>query len=91
MKIHWHIQREHRVPFGPCAPDPAWFEPIGFPPPWPDRPWVYAETDVMVDESRHAGVITMFQFEQEGAELLAEGSIGRASRWRFRRWRFNHR
>src|SRR2546426_1217484 len=23
------------------SPDPEWFEPIGFPPPWPDRPWIY--------------------------------------------------
>jgi riboflavin biosynthesis pyrimidine reductase len=39
--IRWHLQREHRFSFGP-SPDPAWFEPIGFPPPWPDRPWIYA-------------------------------------------------
>jgi riboflavin biosynthesis pyrimidine reductase len=283
VKIHWHMQKEHRLPFGRRSPDPTWFEPIGFPPPWPDRPWIYAvmvasangvvawqrsgpdddpvlailgrddnrderivdrrhmrhlrcfgdvaigaqtvreqprliqtpqepgdepmpalyrfrqahglpaeprhviyslrgcldltlpifnapgvevivltteagaidlracgiaakdadlivepledpealcrahgrlfaergvryldceggqtvlralrgaglldevfltETDVVVDESRHTGVIKMFQFEQEGSELVAEGSIGRASPWRFRRWRFNHR
>ncbi len=42
MKIHWHVQREDRFPFGRRSPDPAWFEPIGFPPPWPDRPWIYA-------------------------------------------------
>ena len=39
--IRWHLQKEHRFPFG-LSPDPAWFEPIGFPPPWPDRPWIYA-------------------------------------------------
>jgi len=39
--IRWHLQKEHRFPFGP-SPDPDWFEPIGFPPPWPDRPWLYA-------------------------------------------------
>jgi len=39
--IRWHLQNEHRFPFGP-SPDPGWFEPIGFPPPWPDRPWLYA-------------------------------------------------
>lgn len=42
MKIRWHVQNEQRFPFGPVSPDPDWFEPIGFPPPWPDRPWVYA-------------------------------------------------
>jgi riboflavin biosynthesis pyrimidine reductase len=24
------------------SPDPGRFEPLGFPPPWPDRPWTYA-------------------------------------------------
>jgi riboflavin biosynthesis pyrimidine reductase len=41
-KIHWHLDRETRYPFGERSPDPAWFEPIGFPPPWPDRPWIFA-------------------------------------------------
>src|SRR5499427_4531804 len=40
-KIHWHTNRETRYPFGERSPDPEWFEPIGFPPPWPDRPWIY--------------------------------------------------
>ena len=39
--IRWHINREMRYPFGERSPDPEWFEPIGFPPPWPDRPWIY--------------------------------------------------
>jgi riboflavin biosynthesis pyrimidine reductase len=39
--IRWHINREMRYPFGELSPDPEWFEPIGFPPPWPDRPWIY--------------------------------------------------
>src|SRR6202008_154316 len=42
VKIRWHVQKEPRFPFGSVSPDPDWFEPIGFPPPWPDRPWVYA-------------------------------------------------
>ena len=41
-RIHWHFNKETRYPFGERSPDPAWFEPIGFPPPWPDRPWIYA-------------------------------------------------
>src|SRR5215467_1438117 len=40
-KIHWLTNRETRYPFGERSPDPEWFEPIGFPPPWPDRPWIY--------------------------------------------------
>jgi riboflavin biosynthesis pyrimidine reductase len=40
-RIHWHTNRETRYPFGEHSADPNWFEPIGFPPPWPDRPWIY--------------------------------------------------
>lgn len=40
-RIRWHTNRERRYPFGERSPDPDWFEPIGFPPPWPDRPWIY--------------------------------------------------
>ena len=40
-RIHWYSNRETRYPFGECSPDPEWFEPIGFPPAWPDRPWIY--------------------------------------------------
>jgi riboflavin biosynthesis pyrimidine reductase len=39
--IRWHLNRETRYPFGEHSPDPAWFEPIGFPPPWQERPWIY--------------------------------------------------
>jgi len=38
--IRWELDKEARFPFG-GSPDPAWFEPIGFPPPWPDRPWSF--------------------------------------------------
>lgn len=48
-------------------------------------------TDVQLDESRHAGVLRIFDFEAEGAELVAEGRTAEDSRWRFRRWRFNPR
>lgn len=40
-RIHWYLNRETRYPFGERSPDPERFEPIGFPPPWPDRPWIY--------------------------------------------------
>ena len=41
-KVHWHLNNESRYHFGKVSPDSAWFEPIGFPPPWPSRPWIYA-------------------------------------------------
>jgi riboflavin biosynthesis pyrimidine reductase len=40
--VHWHLDGEARYPFGRRSPDPAQWEPIGFPSPWPDRPWVFA-------------------------------------------------
>jgi riboflavin biosynthesis pyrimidine reductase len=40
-KIRWTTNRETRYPFGDRSPDPEWFEPIGFPSPWPERPWIY--------------------------------------------------
>ena len=40
-RIDWTINTETRFPFGRTSPDPERWEPLGFPPPWPDRPWVY--------------------------------------------------
>jgi riboflavin biosynthesis pyrimidine reductase len=37
-RIVWHLDGEHR---NAGAPDPSRDSPIGFPPPWPDRPWVF--------------------------------------------------
>lgn len=39
--IHWRVDHETRYPFGERSPNPEWFEPIGFPPPWRDRPWTF--------------------------------------------------
>src|SRR5713226_1788665 len=41
-RINWHLQKETRFPFGLRSPNPEWPDPIGFPPPWPERPWIYA-------------------------------------------------
>ena len=81
MKIHWHLDRETRYPFGARSPDPEWFEPIGFPPPWPDRPWIYGvvvasangvlawrRTDVSDDP-----VLTVLGGEESRPERLADG------------------
>lgn len=40
-RIEWTMNTETRFPFGRLSPDPARWQPIGFPPPWPDRPWIY--------------------------------------------------
>lgn len=40
-RIEWAVSEETRFPFGRLSPDPARWEPLGFPPPWPDRPWIY--------------------------------------------------
>jgi riboflavin biosynthesis pyrimidine reductase len=37
-RITWHLDTERR---DADSPDPARDSPIGFPPPWPDRPWVF--------------------------------------------------
>lgn len=34
--------REHRHVQGTVSPDPDRLEPLDFPPPWPERPWIYA-------------------------------------------------
>jgi len=48
-------------------------------------------TDVVVDEAAHAGVLKIFDFDAEGATLIAEGRTAPASGFTFRRWRFNER
>ena len=47
------------------------------------------QTDVTIDESRHSGVLKIFDFEREGAELIADGTVPDDPGWCFRRWRFN--
>jgi riboflavin biosynthesis pyrimidine reductase len=41
-RISWHQTTETRFPYGPTPPDPDRVETLGFPPPWPTRPWIYA-------------------------------------------------
>jgi riboflavin biosynthesis pyrimidine reductase len=48
-------------------------------------------TDRVIDETAHEGVLKIFDFEAEGAHLIAEGRISPSSGWTFRRWRFNAR
>jgi len=48
-------------------------------------------TPHVVDEAAHEGVLTIFDFEAEGARLIAEGYAAADPSWRFRRWRFSER
>ena len=48
-------------------------------------------TPFVVDASAHDGVVWTFDFEAEGAALIAEGRTAVDERWRFQRWRFNAR
>jgi len=41
-RVSWHRNSETRYRHGPTSPDPDRIEPLGFPPPWPTRPWIYA-------------------------------------------------
>jgi riboflavin biosynthesis pyrimidine reductase len=41
-RITWEINLERRYPYGEASPDPDRLQTLGFPPPWPDRPWIYA-------------------------------------------------
>ena len=41
-RISWELNLEQRYPYGPVSPDPDRLELQGFPPPWPDRPWIYS-------------------------------------------------
>jgi riboflavin biosynthesis pyrimidine reductase len=41
-RVSWHQNTETRYPHDPTSPDPDRVEPLGFPPPWPTRPWIYA-------------------------------------------------
>jgi riboflavin biosynthesis pyrimidine reductase len=48
-------------------------------------------TDAVIDETAHEGILHIFDFEKEGAELVAEGKTSPESGYTFRRWRFNKR
>jgi riboflavin biosynthesis pyrimidine reductase len=48
-------------------------------------------TPVEVDAAAHAEVQRIFEFQAEGARLVAEGVAEADARWRFRRWRFSER
>jgi len=80
--ICWHLRKETRFPFGNSSPSPGWPEPVGFPPPWPDRPWIFG---VMVASAN--GVVAWSRANADddpvrailgGAERVQEQALDRA-------------
>jgi riboflavin biosynthesis pyrimidine reductase len=72
-RVEWHVNREARHPFGIASPDPDRWEPIGFPPPWEDRPWIYG---VMIASAN--GIVA---WKRRGPDDLPVAEIvGRADR-----------
>jgi len=61
----------------PLSPDPAGFEPVGFPPPWPTRPWIYAN----VITSRN-GIVTWVRAaaHDDPIRAIAGGDLSRPGR-----------
>jgi riboflavin biosynthesis pyrimidine reductase len=76
-RIHWHLDRERRHPFGDRSPDPEWFEPIGFPPPWPDRPWIYG---VMVASANGVVAWRRAGADDDPVRAILGGDDGRPER-----------
>jgi riboflavin biosynthesis pyrimidine reductase len=75
--IAWRLNAEHRHPYGAVSPDAAWSEPIGFPPPWPERPWVFG---VMVASAN--GVVAWRRRDgtDDPVAAVVGGDAGRAER-----------
>lgn len=76
-RIFWDRNAEARYPYGSRSPDPERFEPLGFPPSWTNRPWIYSN----VITSRN-GIVT---WKREGAlddpvRAIAGGDFDRPGR-----------
>ena len=65
-RIEWEFDRETRFPFGRISPDPERWHPIGFPPPWPDRPWIFG---VMVSSAN--GVVAWRRRDQRDDPIFS--------------------
>jgi len=76
-RVSWHQNTETRYPYGPNSPDPDRLEPLGFPPPWPTRPWIYAN----VIASRN-GILTWKRAEvrDDPVRAIAGGDFTRPGR-----------
>jgi len=76
-RVSWHQNSETRYRYGPTSPDPDRVEPLGFPPPWPSRPWIYA--NVIASKN---GILT---WKRAGAHddpvrAIAGGDVTRSGR-----------
>jgi len=76
-RISWHRNAEVRYPYGPMSPDPERFEPLGFPPPWPTRPWIYSnviasKNGIVAWKREHA--------HEDPVRAIAGGDFTRAGR-----------
>ncbi len=76
-RVSWHQNTETRYPHGPTSPDPERVEPLGFPPPWPTRPWIYAN----VIASRN-GILTWKRtgVHDDPVRAIAGGDFTRSGR-----------
>ncbi len=41
-RISWDLERRETLSLRAPCPRPDRLEPLGFPPPWPTRPWIYS-------------------------------------------------
>jgi riboflavin biosynthesis pyrimidine reductase len=76
-RIRWHRNTEPRYPHGAVSPAPDRLEALGFPPPWPARPWIYA--NVIASKN---GIVT---WKRAGADddpvrAIAGGDLTRIGR-----------
>lgn len=75
--IAWHRNAEVRYPSGPMSPDPDRFEPLGFPAPWPTRPWTYS--NVIASKN---GIVAWKRerAHDDPVRVIAGGDFARAGR-----------
>jgi riboflavin biosynthesis pyrimidine reductase len=76
-RISWHQNSETRYRYGPTSPDPDRVEPLGFPPPWPTRPWIYA--NVIASKN---GILTWTRAGEhdDPVRAIAGGDVTRSGR-----------
>jgi len=76
-RVSWHQNSETRYRYGPTSPDPDRVEPLGFPPPWPTRPWIYA--NVIASKN---GILTWKRagVHDDPVRAIAGGDVTRSGR-----------
>jgi len=76
-RASWHQNSETRYRYGPTSPDPDRVEPLGFPPPWPTRPWIYA--NVIASKN---GILTWKRagVHDDPVRAIAGGDVTRSGR-----------